>query len=87
MTKQQLKDWLLMQGWAPDRWGNFHKMGARMKLGHCSVRLEKKVGKVWVRMRGAYYTQLSITQENKLRGLRRNALRIGDYHTYPFNTQ
>lgn len=46
-------------GWTLDRWGNLKKADARIKLNKISVRYEKKVGDRWVKLRGAYYSELA----------------------------
>ena len=87
MTKKQkaqlledLDKILTKSGWKLDRYGNYilESKGEkyRMKMQKTSVRYEVQCvhsdnSKSWVRLRGAYIKDLSITEEGKIKGLKR----------------
>ena len=70
----EIKEFLLMKGWKEDRWGNFKKevdeYQLRMKFSKSALRLEKKIGKSWVRVSSNYYKNLFVEDE-VLKGLKR----------------
>lgn len=84
MTKEQIEQWLISRGYQKNRWGHYMRPDRptiRYKLSKLSIKLEsshrdsyKKL--CWSRIRGNYYCNLSITPENKLSGMTRNALGI-----------
>lgn len=85
MTREQFEQWATAQGYKADAWGNLKKQFGdklfRFKVGKLSVRYEvqttieatqySKAEKMWVRLKSGYLKDLSITEENKLRGLKR----------------
>lgn len=83
MTKEELISWLEAQGYKKDSWGNYLKekdSKYRFKLSSHSVRLEKfhrdsyDNKKIWHRLQGNYYSNLSITEEGKLKGMKYGSL-------------
>jgi hypothetical protein len=86
MTKQELINWLLSRGYVKDTYGNYRKpndtnySNYRFKLNPTSVRHEKqihfeatqysKASHEWMRLRSAYYKNLSVTADGKLVGLK-----------------
>lgn len=81
-TKADLEAWLERHGYVRDRWDNYVKTFSshldgtsrtyRYKLKKIAVRREVKLpdGR-WSRMQSAYYTHLSLSEDDKLRGLSR----------------
>lgn len=69
MKKTDLEDFLSKRGYKKDRWGHYHKGDIRYKMQKTSVRVEKKVGSGWLKLSGAYYKDLQITESNKIRGM------------------
>lgn len=77
MTKEQFEQWLVSRGYRKNRWEHYTRPdypGIRYKLSKLAVRLESSYRDsfrklCWVRRRGNYYCNLSITPENKLRGM------------------
>ena len=80
MTKTEFMDWAKSRGWQEDRHGHLQKettlprSGAiercRYKLGRLLVRREI-YSRCWIRLYSGYYSQLSITPEGKLAGMKR----------------
>lgn len=71
---------LTKDGWNLDKYGNYilesNGKKYRMKIQSTSVRYEVQCvhsdnSKSWVRLRGAYIKDLSITEEGKIKGLKR----------------
>jgi hypothetical protein len=85
LTQDEFKKWAISLGYKEDAWGNFKKESNgklfRFKLGKLSLRYEtqsiieasqySKEQKIWHRLKSGYWKNLSITEENKLRGLKR----------------
>lgn len=80
MTKVELIDWALNRGWWQDKYGHLQKQindkQYRLKLSTTAVRYEVRVkydsgGSSWVRLSSGYYKDLSVSDDNKLVGLRR----------------
>jgi hypothetical protein len=80
MTRDELITWALANGWKQDRFGHLEKeeheglrrgaLWARLKLGKLAVRYEVHSHAGWVRVRSAYYKDLSITADGKLAGMK-----------------
>lgn len=79
MNKQDFINWALSRGWQQDKWGYLHKefngRQYRFKVSNIAVRYEVKVsydsgGSDWVRLNSGYFKDLSLTEDNKLTGLR-----------------
>jgi len=74
MTKRQkekhvenIKEFLIKEGWTEDRWGNFKKTARerefRLKFQKHSIRLEKMVESVgWIRIRSDYTKDIILTE-------------------------
>lgn len=75
VTREQFVEWAILNGWKLDRYGHFQKVEHeglrqyRLKLSRIAVRYEVKSHAGWVRVRSAYFKDLSITPEGKLLGL------------------
>jgi len=79
MEKQTLINFLLSQGWEKDRWGYYHKGNYRIGVTNTSVSLRVKSTieasqyspkrSFWTRLKSGYLKNISITPENKIRGL------------------
>lgn len=84
LTKEQFETWAVGHGYTKDRHGHFQKLAEngkkyRYKIQAHSVRFEVQVlheagpyspaSKSWVRMRSAYFKDLSLTEDGKLKGL------------------
>lgn len=85
MTREDLEKFLERKGYQRDRWGHYHKtktlengeeLRIRYKLQAKSLRLETHGGKAvgWIRHVSAFYSQLTITERDKLKGLRKGSL-------------
>jgi len=77
LTKQQVIDWAKRHDYESDSYGHLQKTKGddkyRLKLQATSVRLEKRLDlkpAEWLRIRSGYYKNLSITEEDKIRGLK-----------------
>ncbi len=78
MKRQELENWLVSKGYAKDTYGHYQKTTnentIRYKLQATSVRYEKKAHIVdhneWIRLASGYYKDLSITEDDKLRGMK-----------------
>lgn len=83
MTKQELINWLESKGYHKDNYGHYQKTFEatkfRMKLQDISARYEKQItltgynGKPkheWIRIRSAYYKDLSINDKGQLSGMK-----------------
>lgn len=62
-----IKEALFAQGWAEDRYGHLHLTGLigseyRVKFQAISVRLERRIGKDWVRIDSAYLKDVTIVE-------------------------
>ena len=86
MTRDELKAWLIEQGYQEDRFGHFKKTMPRKdggekavyryKLNAYSARYETQCrhsdgSASWIRLRSGYYKNLSITEDGKLKGMTR----------------
>lgn len=80
MTKQEFIDWAISRGWKKDKFGHFQKTvndkQYRFKLSSIAVRQEVKVKYVsgnseWIKLKSGYLSQLSLSEENLLCGLKR----------------
>lgn len=79
MKREELEKWFEAHGWVRDRFGHYRKGDSRMKMQDYSVRFEKQTtlsdgSKHWVRVKGAYYSNLSLTPDGKLAGMKRGDL-------------
>ena len=76
MTREELITWATTNGWNLDRFGHLQKeeheglRRYRLKLSRIAVRYEVKSHAGWVRVRSAYYNNLSITADGKLAGMK-----------------
>ena len=82
MTKDQFIQWAVGKGWELDKYGHLQRQHEsrgvmetyRYKLNAYSVRREVRSsigGKnEWVRLKSAYYKNLSVTLEGKISGFR-----------------
>jgi hypothetical protein len=76
MTREELITWATANGWELDRFGHLHKVEQeglrhyRLKLSRIAARFETKTAQGWVRVRSAYYKDLSITADGKLAGMK-----------------
>ena len=78
MKRQDLETWLVGKGYLKDIYGHYQRTigenAIRYKLQASSVRYEKKAHIVdhneWIRLASGYYKDLSITDEDKLRGMK-----------------
>ncbi len=81
MKRQDLEEFLLRKGYVSDRYGNFKKTSEdgkstrRCKLQKTSVRVERQIvysdgSKGWVRIMSGFYSQMSITENDKLKGFK-----------------
>ena len=76
MTREELITWATANGWKRDRFGHLQKEEHeglrcyRLKLSRIAVRYEVKSHAGWVRVRSAYYKNLSITADGKLAGMK-----------------
>lgn len=84
MTKQELEQWLISKGYVKDTYGHYQKIRndgekIRVKLSSISARYEKQItltgynGKPmheWIRIRSAYYKDLSINDKGQLSGMK-----------------
>lgn len=80
MTKEQFYEWAKSNGWEQDRFGHCHKGDYRFKVQKTSVRLEKGYRtegsqyspseKRWIKVRGAYLKDLSVSPDGKLVGMK-----------------
>jgi len=68
MKKEELEAFLSRKGYKKDRWGHYHKGDIRYKMQKNSVRVERKMGKDWIKMRSAYYKDLRISENDKVKG-------------------
>lgn len=66
MTKKQrtdhiknINDYLCSEVSEPDRFGHYKINDYRFKMQKISVRLEKKIGKSWLRIKSWYYKDLT----------------------------
>ncbi len=77
MTKSELIVWLKHKGFTQDRWGHYKKTVGeyvhRIKLQKKSIRYEVKKQSLtkWTRLRSGYYSQLSISENDKLKGMKK----------------
>ena len=81
MTKDERIRWATAHGWTEDRFGHLQKKSPntspgtedhrhhRLKLSKIAARYEVKTSSGWVRIRSAYYKDLSITADGKLVGM------------------
>ena len=77
MTREAFISWATARGWKQDRFGHLQRSigpdpGAgqyRMKLSRLAARYETKSEYGWVRLRSAYYKDLSLTADGKLAGM------------------
>ncbi len=71
----EIKDVLRSKGMIEDRWGNFKETikdnQYRWKFNKTSLRVERKVGKGWVRILSGYYKNINIEKDGKISGLTR----------------
>jgi hypothetical protein len=73
MTREELISWALANGWKLDRFGHLEKQEHeglrryRLKLSRIATRFETKTAHGWVRVRSAYYKNLSITADGETR--------------------
>ncbi len=74
VTREQLIDWAIRNGWKLDRYGHLQKVEHeglrqyRLKLSRIAVRYEIKTHAGWVRVRSGHFKDLSITADGKLAG-------------------
>lgn len=87
MTKQEFITWAKAKGWQEDKFGHLQKVSSndsvkmRFKLSSISVRYERqihfnateysRVANEWIRLGSAYFKDLSISDNDKLVGLKR----------------
>lgn len=76
ITREQLTEWAIQNGWELDRFGHLQKVEHeglrhyRLKLSRIAVRSEVKSHAGWVRVRSGYFKDLTITAGGKLAGLK-----------------
>ncbi len=79
MTRQELIQWAVGRGWTMDRWGHLQKQEGsdtgqpkkyRLKLSRIAVRYEVHTSAGWVRLRSGYLSNISITPDGKLKGMK-----------------
>lgn len=75
VKREQIEALLQSAGFKKDSWGHYKWSEGgnqyRIKLSRVGMRYEVKAGDAgWVRLRGAYYKDLSITPEGRIRGLK-----------------
>jgi hypothetical protein len=80
MSKAEFYEWAERNGWEQDRWGHLSKGEYRLKVQARSVRLERRYKTTateyspsetrYVRLRGAYFSALSLDGEGKLQGMK-----------------
>jgi len=78
MKRQELETWLISKGYSKDTFGHYQRetgdTTVRFKIQASSVRYEKRAKIVdhneWLRLASGYYKDLSITEDDKLRGMK-----------------
>lgn len=73
---RQIREWAVGRGYTQDRYGNLKKeengRHYRFKIQATSIRYEVRTESGdWVRIRGAYLKDITITPEGKIAGMRR----------------
>ena len=73
---RQIESWATQQGYVKDRFGNLKKEEGgrqyRLKIQAMSIRYEVRTESGdWVRIRGGYLKDITITPEGKIAGMRR----------------
>ena len=73
---REIQAWALEHGYTQDRYGNLKKEHGgkqyRLKIQAVSVRYEVRTESGdWVRIRGGYFKDITITPEGKIAGMRR----------------
>ncbi len=73
---RQIESWATQQGYVKDRFGNMKKEHQgkkyRLKFQATSIRYEVRTESGdWVRIRGGYLKDITITPEGKIAGMRR----------------
>lgn len=77
MKKEDLIRWAEENGWSISSFGHLHKGEYRLKIQARSVRLEMSYRsevdrkKKYLRVSSAYFSELSISEEGKLIGLKK----------------
>lgn len=79
MTQEELIDWFGRHGYERDPYGNYKKrresgIRVRYKMNKNSVRYERRVESdkpFWARIASGYYKKLSLTDDDKLKGMKR----------------
>lgn len=76
MTRDEIIDWGLEHGWKEDKQGNLRRESDgklfRLKFGKKKVRGEIRVDDRWIRQGSGYYKNMSISEEGKLKGIKRS---------------
>lgn len=67
MTREEFVAWAKARGWKEDRYGHLHRMAGnaeeahyRYKISRIAVRREVKTSGGWVRLKSAYFKDLSV---------------------------
>lgn len=91
MQVEEIKTWLLANGWKEDRYGHFQKETEskryRMKFQAQTVRFEVRIvmphdaPDEWVRVASGYYKAVKIIEQGKYM----NCLLIGTHALRPYN--
>ena len=80
MSIESIRAWFTARGWTADRFGHLRRDKYRIKFQARSIRLEVEcrheasqyspASLSWVRLRSAFLSQLSLTTDGKLAGLK-----------------
>ena len=84
ITKQGMVEWALRHQYSKDKWGHYQKeMNGetyRLRLSNVMARRERKLHfegteyssphNEWTRLRSGYYKDISLSQDDKLKGLK-----------------
>ena len=82
MTKEELKAWAKRHGYIEDRFGHMKRLGGtlRLKFQKISVRSERKSGARWLPRWTAYYSNLRLTDVDRLAFIQRDAQMNRAFH-------
>ena len=79
MKREELEEWAIRHSFTKDKFGHYQKTSLhnehiRLKLGKTSVRYERKIRVTdhneWQRIVSGYYKNLSLTENDRLSGLK-----------------
>jgi hypothetical protein len=75
ITREQLIEWAIGNGWKLDRWGHLKKEfdngTHRIKLSRIAARHEIATPFGWARVASGYYKKLQLTADDQLAGMTR----------------